>query len=743
MTKIKTQGRPGWRGVVALPLAFSSVAMAAAAAPEDAPQTLEQVVVRGTSDKPSPTLTDIDPANSRPQSTLTSEAIRQVAPLTSDFGSLANLLPSFASSAPNGNGFDAAKGLTLRGFPDGQFNILLDGIPFADPDGFTHHSTSIFPVSSIESLAVDRSPGGGTSVGYATIGGSLDIRSLAIPAAAGGQVYGAYGSFSTSLYGVRLNTASPKQDGETGLLVNVQHLQTAGALANNDGRRNDLLLKSESRFAGLRLTLLYSYDDYHFINPPSVTTDQLAQSGSGVGLGTTPGTPLYNEYAKTDRSADFGYARLQGDLVDGLDFEETIYTYSYRNRGLSVNGDVTLPSSYQVGAGFGLNPDDIAGRLSANRYRTVGNILRVSRPFGNHILRAGLWLEHSHQISSRNALDLTTDAFYNANKAGMTSALFDYDASLDTVQPSVEDEWKATPELTLKTGLRYQRVKRGFEAAVVPNSRPGTDGEVSHDVHALLPSIEGNYAFAPQFHGFLQWSKGALTPNQSFFYTSNAQVGNQARPETSKALQGGFIYAARGIDFTADAYVVDLKDYVSTTTDANKNTLYVNSGRVRYKGIEAEADIAVGHGFTLVGNGSLIRAQFRDAGLVSAKQKAGDTIPSAPSFTALLGALYRSGPYAGSLLTKFIGTEYQGAGGSSDGTDRRVPSYSYTNLTLSRSLDELTGKLHAVVSLQVNNLENHTPITDSGGRSAVGPTGPLLVNVLPRRNYMVSFSCEL
>jgi iron complex outermembrane receptor protein len=546
------------------------------------------------------------------------------------------------------------------------------------------------------------------------------------------------------LAGVRLNTAAPQVDGQTGLMVNAQHLQTNGALANNDGRRDDVLLKSESMFSGLRLTLLYSYDDYHFINPPSVTTDQLAAQGSGAGLTTSPGSPLYNQYAKTDRNADFAYARLRGQLTGSLGFSETLYTYSYVNTGLSVNGDVTLPSSYQVGKGFGVEPTDVAGRLSHTRYRTVGNILRFDQQMAaNNIFRAGLWLEHTRQAATRNAEDLSTGATYAANKTAQTSALYDYDATLDTVQPFVESEWKPLPTLAVDAGLRYQTVKRGFSATVVPNSRPGTAGEINRTAHAVLPSLEGNYAFTAGTHGYLQWARGSLVPSQAFFYTNNPVLGNQAKPQSSQSFQAGVIYAAGPVSFTADAYRVDLRNYISTTTDANKNTVFLNNGRVGYRGLEAEGDVDVGFGWTVVGNASLVRAQFRDPGLVSRAQQTGDTIALAPKYVGLLGALYKSGPWSGSVLAKFVGTEFQGPGGSSDGSDRRVAAYSYTNLTAARRLDEWTGRHHAVLGLEINNVFNQTPITDSAGRGAVGPSGPLLVNVLARRNYMVSFRCDL
>lgn len=711
---------------------------------DDTSTSLAAVEVTGTAETQKPDLGRVSTELTRPQSLLTRQAIDTLAPKFSDFGTLANLLPSFVSSAPNGNGFDAAKSMTLRGFPDGQFNVTLDGIPFADPDGFGHHSTSIFPASSIEQLSIDRSPGSGASLGYSGTGGSLNLTSLAIPSRRAAELYGAYGSFATSQAGVLLHNAAPTQDGQTGVLLNVQHLQSDGAMAHAMGRRDDLLLKSESLFAGLKLTLLYSYDDYHYFNPPSVTTDQLGSAGSGVGFSLNRASPDFNEYAKTDRVADIGYARLQATPGEGLRLTETVYTYAYRNRGLSPNGDITSAKSYQVGGGFGVVPTDIAGRLSATAYRTLGNIVQVEREDDVGSLRAGLWLEHSHLTGNRNAIDLTTNTLYNANVAAASPALFDYRAKLDVIAPYADYDWRPTASLDLRAGLRYQAVRRRFDASVVPSSRPGTGGEVSRSVHNLLPSVEGNYALAANTHAYLQWARGALVPNQSFFYTNRPALGNQAQPQSSEAVQGGIVYSTDRANFSIDVYQINLRNYVSQITDSNKNTLFVNNGQVRYRGVEVEANGELGLGLTAVLNGSLIRAQFRNDAMATATQRAGDTIPLVPSYTGLLGLLYRQSLWSGGVLMKFIGTEYQGAGGSADGPDRRIAPYHYINLTATRALDDLLGQQrHATVSLQVSNLENRTPITDSAGRAAVGPGGPLLMNVLARRGFTLSFRSDL
>jgi iron complex outermembrane receptor protein len=713
-----------------------TVALCGVSHAQDAPVALTPVTVTAPTPTPPVEVNRVMLENTRPQSMLTRTAIDQVAPPAADFGTLANLLPSFVSSAPNGNGFDAAKNMTLRGFPDGQFNITLDGIPFADPDGFTHHSTSVFPASSIEQVSIDRSPGSGSTLGYSTIGGSLNIQSLEIPNAPENRVYGAYGSFATSQIGVRLNTAKPKEDGQTGLLLNVQHLQTNGAMSNADGRRDDILLKSETRFSDSQLTLLYSYDNYHFYNPASLSTSQLDQFGRDFGFSASPSDPSYFGYAKTDRSADFGYARLATHLGGDFSLVDTLYTYSYDNEGLSLKGDMTASP---VGSGFGVPATDIGGRTSHNRYRTVGNILQFEHADAAGTLHAGLWLEHSHQTNHRDALDLTTGETVNENKNAGSPVIFDYDSNLDTVQPFVDYEWKATPALTIRPGLRYQRVRRGFDASVVPNSLPGTDGEVERSVNSLLPSLEGNYAFTPQTHAFVQWAKGALVPNQSFFYSKTPSQGNQADPETAQAFQAGVMHTVGPVNLSADVYWINLDDYVSTVT-LNGNTQFVNNGKVRYRGIEVEGNADVGAGFTAVFNASVMRAQFRNAGVTSAAQQAGDSISFVPTYTGLLGVLYKNGAWSGSVLTKFVGAEYQGKNGSSDGENFRVSPYSYTSASVWRSLDEWVPTRHASVGLQIDNLFDRDAVTDKAGPSAAGP---VLVNVLAKRGFTVAFRCDL
>jgi iron complex outermembrane receptor protein len=703
---------------------------------DEAINTLSEVTVQGARDKvPSEALLD----RGSPQSIVNEQVIHEIASPVGDWGSIANFTPSFVSTAPNGPGFDAAKNQTLRGFVDGQFNVTMDGIPFGDPDNFGHHSTSYFPVEMLDHVIIDRSPGAAPDLGYASFGGSVNLYSESIPDQSRARLYASYGSFNTTLVGTTLNTASPQTSGQTGVLATIETSHSDGAMSYSPGNKDDVLLKSVSLVGTVRVTVLYTYDRYHFYNPGSVTTTDLASYGSSFGFNNDPGTANYYGYSATERSSDFGYVKLESNFARNWGVEDRLYTYSYDNTGLSLKGDQT---SSPIGNGFpGISPTDIAGRTSYEDYRTVGNDFRVNHrdPYG--IFLIGLWAEHSWQNESRLGLDLTTGMLYDVNKKSQSPVYYDFDAHLNTLQPYAEYAWQATRDLRVRFGLRYRDVTRDFDASVIQNFLPATPAQVSKTVNSTLPSIDATYRLGESGNVFAQVSKGSLVPSQSFFYTAHPDLGNQANPETSTAVQLGLVRQTPHYGIGFDVYNIDFDNYVSTIVQ-DGDTLYVNSGAVRYRGVETEGHVLLGAGVTAVANASLLRATFQQSGMTSPIEMAGDTIPYAPSYTGLLGLTYGQGPWGASLLTKFVGTEYQGKNGSADGGAYRVNAYSYTNATVTRNLIDWLGVRNVRLTFAVNNLLNSDAITDNAGPSIAAPN-PNLVNVLPRRSYMLSVVTDL
>ncbi|HUN72298.1 MAG TPA: TonB-dependent receptor [Steroidobacteraceae bacterium] len=721
--------------VVALVPALGGVALAAdpGEAVDDG-QTLSDVWVTSKEETlPSEPLPDAG----SPQSLVNSQTIQQVVSAVGDYGTVADLTPSFVSTAPNGPGFDAAKNQTLRGFVDGQFDVTLDGIPFADPDNFQHHSTSYFPASELDHLIVDRSPGTAGDLGYASFGGSVNLYSQPIPAQAHVKAFAGYGSFDDSLYGATLNTAAPQESGEVGVLATVQQAQSRGAMNESPGHKDDLLLKGAAMLGSARLTALYTYDRYGFYNPGSITTTDLALYGSSYGFNDDPTSPNYFRYAGTYRSSGFGYVRLELPLGPQASLQETAYTYSYANNGLSLKGDQT---SSPLGSAYaGLSSTDIAGRDSREAYRTLGDDLRwrYSLPFGSVLL--GVWAEEGWQTESRVAVDLTTGTLYDGNHAMGSPFYYDFNAHTHTYQPYAELNWQVNDRWTMSFGMRWRDMTRDFDASVVQNFLPGTNGTVSRSVSSGLPSFDTNYQLASRTRLYAQVARGSLDPSQAYFYTAHPALGNQVEPENALAEQAGIVRSGVRYAISLDLYNIDFNNYVSTVTEGG-DTLYVNSGSVLYRGVEAEGHLQLGGGFAAVMNASLIRATFQDSFMTSPLQLAGDTIPFAPRYTGLAGLLYTRGRWRASLFAKFIGTEYQGKNGSADGAAYRVGAYSYTNMSLTRFLTDPQSPHEVRLTLSLDNLWNSDAVTDNAGPSA---TGPDLVNVLPRRNVMFSAVARL
>ena len=719
-----------YRGIpLILFTACSGTAMAQAP-----PETFSSITILGQQDSSLPSQPLVDRGS--PQSVVGTVVIHEVASPVGDFGTVANFTPSFVSTAPNGPGFDAAKNMSLRGFVDGQFNITMDGIPFADPDTFTHHSTSYFPTSVLQQVIIDRSPGGAPDLGYASFGGSINLYSETIPDEARARAFVTYGSFNTSLIGATLNTAAPRESGQTGVLATVEYSQSDGAMSNSAGYKDDIFLKSVTLLGNdAQLTGVYTYDRYRFYNPGSVTTTDVAEIGSSFGYNNDPGTPNYYRYSSTVRSSDFGYLKFEASLAEAWSVEDKVYTYSYRNEGDSLKGDQT---SSPIGSGFaGVDPTDIGGRFTTENYRVVGNDARLAYAAGRYgTFLLGFWAEHSWQTESRVGVDLNTGLLYNVNKAAHSPVYFDFDSHMDTIQPYAQYVWQPINPLKIRFGVRYRDVTRDFDASVVQNYLPGTDGTVSRRVSSTLPSVDATYRVAENTNILAQVSKGSLVPSQAFFYTANPAAGNQAEPETAVAYQIGVVHQTAAYGIGVDAYDINFDNYVETVVQ-NGDTLYLNSGSVRYRGVEAEGHVVLGAGLTAVANASLLRATFQQSDMTSSLQHAGATIPFTPDYTGLAGLVYAEGPWAASLLAKFIGTEYQGKNGSADGSTYKVKAYSYTNATATRIFGGLPGIERLRLTFGINNLWNSHAVTDNAGPAIASPN-PDLVNVLARTNFTLS-----
>ena len=107
------------------------------------------------------------------------------------------IAPSVAGITSNGGGIGDYNVITMRGFPDGEFNVTFDGIAFGDTNNPTHHGADYFPASTIGAAVVDRGPGAAGDLGQANFGGAIHFFSPTLTDKFGVTQKLTYGSFNT------------------------------------------------------------------------------------------------------------------------------------------------------------------------------------------------------------------------------------------------------------------------------------------------------------------------------------------------------------------------------------------------------------------------------------------------------------------------------------------------------------------------------------------------------------------
>ena len=135
-----------------------------------------------------------------------------------DYTQTVQMAPGTFSIDPNGTGLGQSK-LYFRGFPDGYYTMSFDGIPFEDTNTPTHHSWVFFPSPWIGGTVFDRSPGSAATVGPTNFGGSINFLSAETQPNPSARVTYGYGSWSTQLLDLTLDSGAFGKGGKSSLTL--------------------------------------------------------------------------------------------------------------------------------------------------------------------------------------------------------------------------------------------------------------------------------------------------------------------------------------------------------------------------------------------------------------------------------------------------------------------------------------------------------------------------------------------
>ncbi|MGA0602104.1 TonB-dependent receptor [Caulobacter sp. KR2-114] len=608
----------------------------------------------------------------QPTSIITHDAIDQFVAQTGDYTEVILLTPSISGVSFNGPGLYEAKS-TLRGFQDGQYNITYDGIPFADTNDPTHHSTSFFPSSNIGAVAVERGPGAAGQLGQANFGGSVNIFSPEVGDTFGGSEQVTYGSWNTAQSVSLLNTGAIDALHGTKALIGLSALRTDGALTHSGAYGINIMTRAVVPLWGSwKATLFTTINHTHVYQDDNngATLAQIAQFGKYYALNDIPGTNQYYKINQVNKHTDFEYIRLNGDVTPKTHIEDTTYTYYYDNNTWSPN-DVTgtTTNSTKDANGNTVPGNHIPGYVKANHYRVVGNILRVNQDIGIGVIKAGLWYEWSGTHRYRYDYDMTAsitptvpnydqkpvlDASKNQISTAPANIQFDQHSSWHQYQPFVDFELKPNDRLTLTPGFKWLHFERDVWGPYNQKNRNGIPYSATYE--KPLYFFTANYRLRDNWSVYGQFATGFLVPPLSVLQTNNPNTGN-LKPQETRNYQIGTVFQSGRVSFDADVYYIDFNNLLQSfvcapgsTTCTPNDTVWFNSGGATYKGFEGEATINVNEHLYVFGNGSV---NFAEDKANPYKQLSG-----APRGTAAIGAIWRDGPWKLSISDKYVAEQW-------------------------------------------------------------------------------------
>ena len=622
-----------------------------------------------------------------PQSVISQQYMENNLTGMSNYIEAAAIAPGVWAYSPNGPGGNDNPGLSMRGFADGQYNILFDNIPFADGADFTHHATSYITSEDTGKLIVDRGPGRASTIGNATFGGTIDIYSKNPSSDPTATVRLQDGSFNSHLGGFQFDTGVMQNYGDTSAFVDYNNFSTDGALTNNSMRRGSLFAKLIKPInENTSITLVAMQNDSYQHASLGATAAQIAQYGPRYGLNLDPTSQAYVGYNSDKFTSNFDYIGIQS-RQGNWKLDNKLYTNFYEHdamQGQDPNG--ATPNGTVNGA------NNIPGQTGLTAYRTYGDVFRSTYSTGNDDLGMGIWVERQLHQSWANNVDLTNSQVLG-NNSFETSAT-------NSIQPYVEYVWRPNATWTVTPGVKYSSYNR-TELLVGSASTSAT-------YKAALPSLDVHYYVNDHWSAYGQASEGYVPPALKYISTNPSAVSSQK----TQNYQLGSVFKTPKLAVSGDVYYITNNNLIQQVGVLNTLPVYQNAGMVQYRGVEGEVTYNLGRGVNLYGNFSFSETT----------SNAASPVLNAPLVTSALGLLYSQGPANASLIAKQIGSRITGQ--DALGNNVTLGSYTVVNFTTGYKLSALEGwAKNATVQFQLDNIFNRTDTIAQNGNTATGVTG--------------------
>jgi iron complex outermembrane receptor protein len=690
--------------------------------------------------------------------------IQNFTPPTADYGEAVAMAPGTFTT--NGNGVGLGQSSTyFRGFPDGNYDIDFDGIPFYDTNSPTHHSWAFFPAQFLGGIDFDRSPGTASTIGPTPFGGSIHLLSKELSPIQGIRGTFSYGSFNTYLYDAQYDSGNLLAGHKLNFQVDVHHMQSDGYQTFNYQTRNAGEIKVQYKFSDKTVLTGFSGVIWLDANTPNFAATRCQMYGAsgytcngtlapfaGSGLNflltnnSDPNNYLNYQYNTYHVPTDFEYVGLHKEFAHNFTLDVKGYTYNYDNAERFSNvtpiTEQTTINGSKTYNGLPIQPCNVQvkGKLPCaidkyNSYRKYGETSQLSQVSKFGIFRAGLWYEwadtNRHQFPTDPLNNWANQALSNFNESFWTNSY----------QPFAEYEFHVTKNLNVTAGTKfaYYHIDTKQYAddgkTIGSLAPPGVLGDPTKFItntgsySAWLPALNANYRLKNNWSVYGQLATGSVVPPSSVFDYAQSPTGTPVKTlpkqQRSTTYQAGTVLKLKRVTFDADFYHIRFQNSYSSVTDSTNEPVYYLQPSSITKGFEAESNIYIGYGLSAYLNASVGRATYvgnlnvscnaTASGCTSSTSQINVVAPSGlwvantPSDVETEGVTYQHKSWDLGMFNKRVGTLYQDNGSyHNQGT---INPFSVTNAFLNYTLRTGGRFDQTKFRLSFNNLLDQHSIT--------------------------------
>lgn len=585
---------------------------------------------------------------------ISSAVIQNFMAPVADFAEVMQQAPNAFSLNPNGIGLGQGKTF-FRGFPDGDYTMTFDGIPFEDTNTPTHHSWASFPSQWISSTDFDRSPGMPSDFGPTNFGGSINLKSPELQADPDIRGTVSYGSWDTQLYSLDFESGLFGPHKQDAVLFNINAMTSNGYQTFNDQQRDAGYGKYQHRFSERTTLSLYGGvvdiwnntpnttnptraqvaafgDNYLMDNTPICVSVTLNCSSAAVAAGSPD--PYYYGYDTYHVQTDFEYAHFNSDLGDGWTVDDKAYTTRYWNKQFYQNGSTVTIAPPVASTPTLYNP---SGVDKLNGYRHAGDEIIASKVTRYGVLRFGTWYDWAYTDRYQYPSNILTQ---------LDTPLPNFHEHFDTqsFQPFVEWEWHPVRKFVVTAGIKSADYRMTLNQYQDNQGTKGTKGIVgclggtagldttpggffetpecmggaaftthSANWNNFLPTLAARYQITNNWSWYAEFAEGSVIPPSAAFDVVGGNPESQLKPQTAKTYQTGSVLKLNRVTVDLDAYYVHFQNGWDSTTDPTTGEpVFTATGPSNTRGIESEVNYAFGHGFSIYGNVSAGSAKYAE-----------------------------------------------------------------------------------------------------------------------------------